>query len=253
MFIHIINIAAILLTITVHEYGHYIVAQRNGIVAEEFSVGIGPALYQFNYQGTLFSLRVIPIAGYVLLEPQELKSLSTWQQVKVYLAGPMANLALCMVLAPVIIMLGVIPFQNTNLEHVSLIVLAVVSVPVTVMLFFVFVPLTMWLLVDMLLHPIVNLPQVQGGPIGIYSGNALSGMVQDMPPITAALVLLYVLSFSVGTFNLVPFSILDGGRIFRTVFSKFPRFVGTWNAATSAFLLCIVLYLTLGDIMHLNK
>lgn len=50
-----------------HEFGHYITAKWNGIQVHEFSFGMGPCLYQRRIGTTVWSLRVIPIGGFVRL------------------------------------------------------------------------------------------------------------------------------------------------------------------------------------------
>ena len=54
-----------------HEFGHFIVAKKSGITVFEFAIGMGPAIYKKEINGTLYSLRAIPIGGYVLLEGED--------------------------------------------------------------------------------------------------------------------------------------------------------------------------------------
>lgn len=52
--------------IVLHELGHYYFAKKAGIRIHEFSLGMGPSLYQRRADGdVLFSVRAIPIGGYV--------------------------------------------------------------------------------------------------------------------------------------------------------------------------------------------
>jgi regulator of sigma E protease len=51
--------------IVVHEFGHYYIAKKNGVLVYEFSIGFGPALYQFKRGETVYSIRAIPLGGYV--------------------------------------------------------------------------------------------------------------------------------------------------------------------------------------------
>lgn len=48
-----------------HEFGHYIMAKRSGILVREFSVGMGPKLFYYRKNGTTFTLRLLPVGGYV--------------------------------------------------------------------------------------------------------------------------------------------------------------------------------------------
>ncbi len=50
----------------VHELGHYLVARRNGVRIEVFSIGFGPELFGWNDRaGTRWKFSAIPLGGYV--------------------------------------------------------------------------------------------------------------------------------------------------------------------------------------------
>ncbi|KAI2510811.1 Peptidase family M50 [Fragilaria crotonensis] len=51
--------------ILVHESGHYLAARALGIKVEEFSIGVGPKLLGKKAFGNDFSLRALPLGGYV--------------------------------------------------------------------------------------------------------------------------------------------------------------------------------------------
>jgi len=53
------------LIIGFHEFGHFIVAKLTGVGVIEFSIGFGPALFSKKYRGTQYSVRMIPLGGYV--------------------------------------------------------------------------------------------------------------------------------------------------------------------------------------------
>ncbi|MFP4200443.1 MAG: M50 family metallopeptidase [Clostridia bacterium] len=55
------------LLILVHEAGHFLVARRSGVLCHEFSIGFGPLLYSWEGSETTYSLRAIPLGGYVLM------------------------------------------------------------------------------------------------------------------------------------------------------------------------------------------
>ena len=57
--------------IAVHEFGHYAAAKLCGIQVNEFSIGMGPALWTRVSGGTQYSLRALPIGGYVALEGEQ--------------------------------------------------------------------------------------------------------------------------------------------------------------------------------------
>ncbi len=48
-----------------HELGHFLFAKRAGILVREFAIGFGPKLFSKRYGETLYSLRILPLGGYV--------------------------------------------------------------------------------------------------------------------------------------------------------------------------------------------
>lgn len=59
-------VIAILVIVTVHEFGHYIVGRWSGIHAEVFSIGFGPVLAaRVDRHGTKWQLALLPFGGYV--------------------------------------------------------------------------------------------------------------------------------------------------------------------------------------------
>ena len=60
--------------IFVHEFGHFIVAKLSGIRVNEFSLGMGPKLLGFKKGETDYSLRALPIGGFVAMEGEDEES-----------------------------------------------------------------------------------------------------------------------------------------------------------------------------------
>lgn len=59
------SVGILAFVVVIHELGHYSLAKRLGIEVEEFSVGFGPKVFGFRARGDEFSLRAIPLGGYV--------------------------------------------------------------------------------------------------------------------------------------------------------------------------------------------
>lgn len=61
------------LIITIHEFGHFIAAKKSGVYVEEFSIGMGPLLFKRKPKNseTTYSLRLLPIGGYVAMAERE--------------------------------------------------------------------------------------------------------------------------------------------------------------------------------------
>ncbi|XMB85644.1 RIP metalloprotease RseP [Mycoplasmatota bacterium WC44] len=73
------------LIIIIHELGHFYFARKAGVLCHEFSFGMGPILWQKKKGETVYSIRAIPIGGYVMMagEDVETSMIKKGQEVKV--------------------------------------------------------------------------------------------------------------------------------------------------------------------------
>jgi len=71
----IISILVFLLILTVivtlHEAGHFLTAKKFGVYCKEFAIGMGPKLWQRKTSETTYSIRAIPMGGYVQMIGEE--------------------------------------------------------------------------------------------------------------------------------------------------------------------------------------
>lgn len=58
-------VIVLMLIVTIHEMGHFLMAKRAKILCFEFSLGMGPLIYRKKCKETYFSIRAIPIGGFV--------------------------------------------------------------------------------------------------------------------------------------------------------------------------------------------
>ena len=70
----IVFILGLSLLITIHELGHFIVAKIFGVYCHEFSIGMGPAIFSKKKGETKYSVRWLPIGGYVSMAGEEVNS-----------------------------------------------------------------------------------------------------------------------------------------------------------------------------------
>lgn len=97
-----------------HELGHFAAAKAFGVRVFEFSVGIGPVLARFRRRGTQYSLRMLPLGGFVKLagmdpalsdddelSPDDARNFNVkplWQRMIIIAAGPFMNFILAFLL-----------------------------------------------------------------------------------------------------------------------------------------------------------
>ena len=103
-----ILIMAIVVSVFLHEMGHFLMAKRNGMKVTEFFIGFGPRLWSFRRGETEYGLKLIPAGAYVRIigmhgleeldddddEERTYRSQSYGRRMPVVLAGPVMNIAL---------------------------------------------------------------------------------------------------------------------------------------------------------------
>lgn len=100
-------VVAILILVSIHEFGHFYVARRCGVKVHRFSIGFGKVLWSYvDKKGTEFSLSMLPLGGYVKMlderdgdVPDHERHLSfnhktVWQRIAIVAAGPIATMAM---------------------------------------------------------------------------------------------------------------------------------------------------------------
>lgn len=96
----LIALLVLLFMITVHEFGHYIVAKAFNFKVNEFAIGMGPAFYKKQKaNGEIFSLRALPLGGFCAFEgedednkdPRAFNNRPPYQRILVLIAGATMN------------------------------------------------------------------------------------------------------------------------------------------------------------------
>lgn len=67
----VVFLVSLSLVIILHELGHFVMARRAGILCHEFALGMGPVLWQTKKGETVYSIRAIPIGGFVMMAGEE--------------------------------------------------------------------------------------------------------------------------------------------------------------------------------------
>lgn len=60
------------LLVSFHEFGHFLFAKRAGIMVREFAIGMGPKIYGKTHGETIYTIRLLPIGGYVRMAGEDM-------------------------------------------------------------------------------------------------------------------------------------------------------------------------------------
>lgn len=94
-----------------HELGHFIFAKLFNVQVNEFSIGMGPAYFKKKKGETQYSLRLLPIGGYVSMEGEDEDSenerafcnIKPWKRFIIIAAGGVVNLIMGVIVVAVML------------------------------------------------------------------------------------------------------------------------------------------------------
>lgn len=108
--------------VSIHELGHLIAAKFFGVYCKEYAIGMGPKIYSHQFKETEFTIRALPLGGFVAMAGDNENSLETkvdasdipvertlpgiakWKRIIIMLAGIFMNLVLGVVIYSLIIL-----------------------------------------------------------------------------------------------------------------------------------------------------
>lgn len=105
--------------VCLHESGHFLAARAVGVPVAEFAIGFGPKICSFTRSGTMFSIRLLPLGGFVRFygedEEEEsaldgitdkyLNRFASWKRALIMAAGVVFNVLSAMIAAIIILCL----------------------------------------------------------------------------------------------------------------------------------------------------
>ena len=113
-------VLALLLLVTVHEYGHFLVARACGVKVLRFSFGFGKVLARWHdKRGTEYTWSLVPLGGYVkMLDETEndvpeherhmaFNNKPVWARMAIVLAGPLFNFIFAFVALWLVLIIGI--------------------------------------------------------------------------------------------------------------------------------------------------
>ena len=128
MWLLILGLFLFFMLVVLHEYGHFLVAKRNGVEVEEFGVGFPPKLFGKTLGKGIFksyyTVNLLPLGGFVRLkgendaakEKGSLGAASTSAKLRIMLAGVVVNFVAALIFFTVVAWVGmpqIVPNQFT--------------------------------------------------------------------------------------------------------------------------------------------
>ena len=121
-------------TVFVHELGHFMFAKKYGVYVYEFSIGMGPKILKFKRKNdeTDYSIRLLPIGGFVQMAGEELEvdddvpeekrltSKTAFQRFMIMFAGVMMNFITAFILLFFIGLFNTVSLNNVYISNSSI-------------------------------------------------------------------------------------------------------------------------------------
>ena len=113
----VIFVVAILISVILHEAGHFLTAKKFGMKATQFFIGFGPTLWSTTRGETEYGIKALPFGAFVRItgmttldevepddEPRSMRNKPTWQRAIVMVAGSFMHFLLAFVLLLAIVL-----------------------------------------------------------------------------------------------------------------------------------------------------
>jgi len=203
--------------VIIHEGGHFLVAKLCKVKVNEFSIGFGKAIWKKQGKETLYSVRIIPLGGYVQMEGESENStderafsnVSIPKRIAIVSAGAIVNILFGILIYFLLISIVGLQFADPSKDtilnriyyggiHTGDFILSIFDS------------------VKMLFTNGVSVEQMTG-PVGI------SQIVVQATGFTNYIYTLAVISVSLGVTNLLPIPALDGGKIILLIIEAIRR------------------------------
>ncbi len=119
MLLLIIGLILFVGLVIVHEFGHFIMARRNGVGIEEFGIGFPPKLYKKRIHSPKgdydFTINLLPLGGFVRMKGEHdsdtehgtFGAASLWAKTQIMAAGVVMNLITAFLLLTLLALIGI--------------------------------------------------------------------------------------------------------------------------------------------------
>lgn len=237
----------------IHEGGHFLVAKFCKVKVNEFSIGFGKAIWKKQGKETLYSLRMIPLGGFVQMEGETEKSEDSRAFTNVKISKRIAIVAAG---AVVNILFGIIVYfllvATVGLQFVD-------PTKDTILNRIYYAGINTWEFILSLFESIKILftsgisVDKMTGPVGI------SQIVVQATGFANYIYVLAVISVSLGITNLLPIPALDGGKIVLLIVEAIRRKKITVETEAKitlvgfSLLIALSLYVTYHDVIKIFR
>ena len=237
--------------VLIHEGGHFLVAKLCKVKVNEFSIGFGKAIWKKQGKETLYSLRIIPLGGFVQMEGESENStdersfsnVSIPKRIAIVAAGAIVNIIfgilVYFLLVATVGLQFVDPAKDTILNRIYYAGINTGDFIVSI-----------FDSVKMLFTNGVSAEQMTG-PVGI------SQIVVQAAGFANYIYILAVISVSLGVTNLLPIPALDGGKIVLLIVEAIRRKKITMETEAKitligfSLLIALSLYVTYHDVIRI--
>ncbi|MBL7142106.1 MAG: site-2 protease family protein [Candidatus Pacebacteria bacterium] len=100
--------------VTLHEFGHFIVAKKFGVKVEEFGIGFPPRIFGKKIGDTIYSLNLLPLGAFVKMpgeigqvnDPRSFSGQAVWKRALIAFAGVLSFWIVAAILFAIVFNLG---------------------------------------------------------------------------------------------------------------------------------------------------
>lgn len=237
--------------VMIHEGGHFLVAKLCKVKVNEFSIGFGKSIWKKQGKETLYSIRIVPLGGFVQMEGESEDSqderaftnVSVPKRIAIVSAGAIVNILFGIfayfLLVPTVGLQFADPAKDTILNRIYY---AGINTGEFI--------LSIFESVKMLFTNGISVDQMTG-PVGI------SQIVVQTSGFANYIYVLAVISVSLGVTNLLPIPALDGGKIVLLIVEAIRRKKITLETEAKitlvgfSLLIALSLYITYHDVIRI--
>jgi regulator of sigma E protease len=112
----------------VHEFGHFIIAKKFGVIVDEFGIGYPPRIFGKKIGETIYSINLLPLGAFVRIRGEEggvddlrsFQNLKIWKRVLIIIGGVAAFWITAIIIFSIVFAMGAdLPVGDQDIQGVS--------------------------------------------------------------------------------------------------------------------------------------